>query len=118
MTTYYHGGPEGRQRGAFLLPPAVTKADTLANHGAEGVCRRDRVYLTTNYAAALLYAAGHKRGVVYEVEPIGDMTLDPDCNQPGLSFECERARVRRIIKPTAQQLGFARSALLAEGGGS
>lgn len=69
MTTYWHGGRPGIQRGAYLLPPNFTKAPSLSEYGAAGVHRRDRVYVTTSQAAALLYAAGVKRGVIYECEP-------------------------------------------------
>lgn len=37
-------------------------------------------------------------GTVYEVEPVGDVVSDPDCNEPGLSFECERAKVIRVFE--------------------
>jgi len=112
MTTYYHGGPAGRQRGAFILPPAVTGAPTTADFGAEAVCRRDRVYVTTNQNAALLYAAGHRRGVVYQVEPEGELEVDPDCTLPGLSFQCARARIVRVVKPGPAALDQARRILL------
>lgn len=109
---YYHGGPAGRQVGAFLLPPTATRARSLAEFGAAAVCRRDRVYVTTDRNAALLYAAGHRRGVIYEVEPVGTLEPDPDCNTPGLSWQCERARVVRVIKPKPGHLLVARRALV------
>ncbi len=110
---YYHGGPAGRSRGAYLLPPSITGAPSSSDFGAEAVHRRDRVYLTIDYRAALLFAAGSRFGVVYEVEPIGPIEPDPDCDTPGLSFECERARIRRIIKPRPDHIAAARMALLA-----
>lgn len=109
---YYHGGPPGRQRGALLLPPNITGARTTADYGAGAVCRRDRVYVTTDINGALMFAAGQRRGVVYQVEPIGALEPDPDCTQAGLSFQCERARVLRIIKPGPAVLARAREVLL------
>lgn len=110
---YFHGGPAGRQVGAFLLPPSATRARSLAEFGAAGVCRLDRVYVTTDRHAALLYAAAHRRGVIYEVEPIGTLDPDPDCAITGLSWQCERARVLRVIKPKPGHLLVARRALVA-----
>ena len=74
--------------------------------------RRDRVYVTTSQAAALLYAASVKRGVLYECEPMGGLEPDPDCLVPGLSWQCEKARVIRRIKPKARDIQMARAALL------
>ena len=73
-----------------ILPPTVTKAPSLSEYGAAGVHRRDRVYVTTSQAAALLYAAGVNRGVIYECEPVGDIEPDPDCSMPGLSGSAKR----------------------------
>lgn len=111
-TTYYHGGPRGIQRGAFLLPPSITKARNLSQYGAAGVHRTDRVYVTTARAAALLYAAGIPGGVIYLCDPVGLIEPDPDCTQPGLSWQCEKARVLRVIKPSAAEIAVAREALL------
>jgi rifampin ADP-ribosylating transferase len=56
--------------------------------------RHDRVYVTTDKVAAVMFAALHPSGgSVYVVEPIGELIPDPDCDLPGLSFECERARI-------------------------
>lgn len=111
---YYHGGARGRDRGAMLLPPTMTGAPSLSQFGAAGVCRRDRVYVTTNFHAALLYAAANRKGVVYEVEPIGDLEPDPDCSQPGLAFQCPRAKVLKVIKPHPAEVQAATQALLSE----
>lgn len=111
LPTYYHGGPIGRQKGAFLLPPTITKAASTADYGAAAVCRRDRVYITTEFNAALLFASGSRHGVVYVVEPVGQIEPDPDCSQDGLSFACERARIVRIIKPSHRDIQIARHGL-------
>ena len=93
---YYHGGAPGLK---IILPSNQTGAPTTADYGAHGVCRRDRVYITTSMHAALIFAAMHPsdRGVVYEVEPIGALEPDPDyvdADKSGeVSLQCESARV-------------------------
>lgn len=111
---YYHGGKPGRKRGEFLLPPSKTKVKSCSEYGAAGVHRRDRVYVTTNPTAALMFAAAWPGGVVYEVAPVGIVSADPDCDLPGLSFECERARVLHVRKPTNKMIDDARRFLLEE----
>lgn len=113
MTKLYHGGRPGIQRGAFLLPPSITKVKSCSDYGMDGVHRRDRVYVTTDRAAALMYAATVKRGVIYEVEPVGQVEPDPDCTAPGLSFQCEKARVLRCIKLKPEDIALARRVLVA-----
>lgn len=113
MTNYYHGGRPGIQRGAFLLPPDITKAPSCSEFGAAGVHRTDRVYVTTSLAAAMVFAAGQRKGCVYEVEPIGDLEHDPDCNEVGLSFQVPKARVLRIIRLTKQEQVAAREMMLS-----
>lgn len=114
MITYYHGGRAGRKRGEFLLPPNITKAPSCSEYGGAGVHRRDRVYVTTSPMLALLFAAGWIGGVVYEVEPIGTLAADPDCDLQGLSFECERARVLRVLKSNTKMINNVRQAILNE----
>ena len=115
--TYFHGGLPGRTRGSFLLPPNFTKVRSMARllkDEADGVVlREDRVFVTTSREAALMFACAWRRGVIYEVEPIGALEPDPDCNLPGLSWQCEKARVLRIIKPKSADVGMARAVLTA-----
>lgn len=114
MTEYFHGGRGVSQRSAFILPPSITKAANLSDFGAAGVHRRDRVYVTTNYNAALLYAASVKDGRIYIVEPIGILEDDPDCTQIGLSYQCEKAKVLKIIKPKKAEIDMARNVLIGQ----
>lgn len=109
--TYWHGGRPGLKPGSYLLPPSITKAPCCSDYGAAAVHRRDRVYVTTQQAAALVFAAGHPDGVIYECEPVGAIVPDPDCSDPGLSFECEKARIVRCFKPSREAMQAARSAL-------
>ena len=100
--TYWHGGTPGLGIGDRVLPPEETQAPTLADFGMAGVCRRDRVYVTTDMRVAILYAAMHPsgRGKVYEVLPGGPLDPDPDWNgEEGLSLETTYARVISIREP-------------------
>lgn len=100
---YYHGGVGHLQKGHFLLPPTITKAKSCSEFGAAGIHRRDRVYVTTDPHSAFVYAAAApaRTGAVYEVEP-EDLAADPDCIEPGISFECGRARIVRIVQVLTQ----------------
>lgn len=111
MTTYYHGGPAGIPRFGLVQPPSITGAPTTADHGAGSVCRRDRVYVTTRLEVAMLFASGHLEPRIYEVVPVGELEPDPDCDEPGMSFACLRARVRRIIKLSPRDVEVCRQAL-------
>ncbi len=94
---YYHGGFGELKVGQLVLPPAMTGAPSTASYGASAVCRRDRVYVTTLLFAAYEFACLHwtGKGKVYEVEPVGELTSDPDAIGDH-SFECARACVVRV----------------------
>lgn len=113
MTTYFHGGVPGLRVGQYLLPPTITKSKSLSDYGAAEVHRTDRVYVTTRKSAALIYAASVKNGVIYECEPAGEIEPDPDCSLPGLSWQCEKAKVLRIIKLQKADIDLARMVLLS-----
>jgi len=112
LTVYYHGGPPGLCR---ILPPSTTGAKGLGDFG-NPMCRRDRVYVTTDYDAALLFAAGSAAlcAVVYEVTPIGGLAPDPDCYTPGMSWECQEAAVVRVHRPKKKRLARALAVLLED----
>lgn len=92
MTTCWHGGPT--VRGDMLLPPSST-----------GHCRSDPddhadgwVYITPLRSLASVYAATC-RGWVYEVEPIGEVEVDPGSALPaGQSLRCPAARIVRRFR--------------------
>lgn len=117
MSTYWHGGQAGLRPGQSILPPRLTgaRATLLATARAAGMetpARDDVVYVTTDYAAALLYAVMHPSGgAVYLVEPRGELRPDPDCSVPGLSYECDRATIRRAYRPTPAERGQVFDAL-------
>lgn len=107
---YYHGGAPGLFAGRLLLPPSMTsfRREHAERVRSGSVGRADRVYVTTSIEAAAMYAALYPRrsgGAVYRVEPIGAIEDDPDCNEPGLSFACQRARIVERVK-------IARSAIV------
>ncbi len=94
---YYHGGYGKLKAGNMLLPPTITGAKSCADYGAAHVCRRDKVYVTTDIDAARFAASMTPNGKVYEVFPVGELTADPDCLVSGESFECDKARVVRVV---------------------
>ena len=102
---YFHGGHPGLRTGNYILPSSVTGSPCTADFGAHEVCRRDRVYLVSDAEVARAFAALHPsgRGEVYEVLPEGAIIPDPDCTEPGLSWECERAYVLRVVAPPGIQ---------------
>lgn len=101
---YFHGGQRGLARGSLLLPPSRSGAkNTISDFAARmvGSWDRDRVYVTSSFDAALIYAVMHpSQGWVYQVEPVGDLQQDTDCLESGLSFACAEARILRIRIPT------------------
>ena len=114
---YWHGGQRGLSVGDYILPPARTGAPATSDYakriaGGE-VMRADRVYITTDPDAALMFAAMHPSGgTVYRVDPVGELVHDPDCDTPGLSFECERARILSKRNVTGYEMKKIRRALM------
>lgn len=119
MTGFYHGGAPGLRRGDWLLPPDKTGAPCSSDYVAEdNPHRRDLVYVTTDRCAAFFYAAmypGDPFGHVYKVEPVGKIEPDPDCREPGLSYQVPGARVLRRIRVKPKLLHMIRLHVLAEG---
>lgn len=114
---YWHGGQRGLRVGSELLPPSRTGAKATSDYAeiipGGHVMRPDRVYVTTDRDAAFMYAGMHPSGgTVYEVEPIGALVDDPDCTEPGLSYECERARIISRQNLSGYQTRKVRKALL------
>ncbi len=99
---FFHGGAPKLKVGSEILPTNITGAKSLASYGANGICRRDRVYVTTSIEAAMLYAGMHPsgKGQIYAVQPIGELEEDPDCSEPNLSFSCEKAKILMTVPIT------------------
>lgn len=113
---YYHGGTPILKVGDLVLPSSATGASSTADWGAARVCRRDRVYVATTMAVALIFAAGYPsgKGRIYEVEPLGALERDPDCSDAQLSFQCSRARVLRVILVSKKTRNRVRRAMLKD----
>lgn len=106
----WHGGAPGLTIGGKILPSQATGAPSAADYGAAGVTRRDRVYMVASRESAEVFALLHPsgRGQVYEVEPIGDLEPDPDCTEPGLSWQAEAALIWRVRSVRASARGIRR----------
>lgn len=98
MKPLYHGGARRLDRKKLILPPSVTGARSTASYGGGGVCRTDRVYVITELDQARVFALMVGRGDVYQVQPVGEMVPDPDYSGPGESWECELARIVRVVE--------------------
>lgn len=114
MTAYYHGGVRRLKAGDRILPPDQTGARSMADLDTAPddmraqlarVHRTDRVYLTTDPAAARMYAAfypggdARRGGTVYRVEPEGEIEPDPDyLPDDGGSIACPSARVVAVVE--------------------
>lgn len=105
MKAYWHGGKRGLAVGSLLLPPSVTGEVPVAAYAPLGQslpANPERVYVTTDEAAALMYAVMHpSKGSVYRVRPLGELALDPDCSAPGLSWECASAVIESVRVPSS-----------------
>lgn len=93
--TYWHGGFPRIRVGGKILPPSITGHKCASDYGASDVHSRDRIYITTSFDAAKIWASMYpsNEAVIYEVSPIGEVEPDPDCSAPGLSFQCSGATV-------------------------
>ena len=101
-TVYWHGGRGGMKKGQFILPPAITGAFSTAECGNH-VIDTHKVYVTTDFMIAAMFAAGVPKGDVYQVVPQGTLEEDPDCNEEGMSFSCDRACIVRRHRLSGQQ---------------
>ena len=102
--------------GEYLLPPATTKAlstsDLVNTHGNH---RTDRVYVTTDFRDAQMYAAPNRKPVVYEVELEGSVEDDPDSTLSGRSYACEKAKIISIYKVPGKVIKKVRQVALSKG---
>lgn len=109
--TYYHGGPKGLR----MILPSRFHSTRGQKHYGNHLVKEDRVYITTDPVAAAMYAAMHKKGSVYRVEPVGELVADPDCTLSGLSYECEKAKVLKETRLKPSEIKLIRAALAAAG---
>ena len=108
---FYHGGAPGLSE---ILPPIETGSSCSSDYGAGHVHDRKKVYITTDPNAALIFAALHpsRDGVVYQVEPYGEIENDPDCDQDDLSFQCDGAIIVGIKRYPVGTLSAVRREIL------
>lgn len=105
--TFWHGGKPGI-KGGWVLPPDETGEVPVKAYVEDqdtSHVRTDMVYVTNDRYWADFYAAWYPAksgGWVYEVEPEGDMTPDPDWlgtvndrTAPNPAFYVARARIVR-----------------------
>lgn len=112
---YYHGGPPNLGVFGRILPSSKTSAASTADYGAEGICKRSKVYVVTDPEAAAIFASMHPsgKGRIYKVKPIGELSPDPDCSEPGLSWECDEAKIVGIVGLSDGRRSAIRTALLS-----
>jgi hypothetical protein len=108
QTVYFHGGPYGLRDGDFILPPQITRAISCSDLSLKienNPHRKDRVYVCATMEGAFFFGAQApwREVAVYAVIPYSELEPDPDCNQPGLSFQCERAKIVRAARISRRQ---------------
>ena len=107
---FFHGGAPGRRKGDLLLPPSVTGLNTTTRTrsvaaGMGNITgRHDRVYVTSDreLARACAGALEHDDGIIgggvlYQVEPVGELEPDPDLPGLGISFAVPEALVVAVL---------------------
>jgi len=121
LIAYYHGGVRGLRLGDQLLPADTTGAPAAISFmpgDAGRHVRTDRVFVTTDPNAAMLFGAmyPHKKGGwLYIVEPSDDLEPDPDYLAPDCaSFQCSSATVLlarpiplRFVRQIQQEIAHA-----------
>lgn len=113
MESLWHGGAPDRSVGDLLLPPTATglvhtsAALSLQEGLSEIAYRPNLVYLTSDRKLARCYAAFWSfeksrkgNGWLYRVQ-VDESELSPDedlLSSPGLSFQCQSARVTGVYE--------------------
>jgi hypothetical protein len=107
---YFHGGNAGLKVDDYILPPSVTGVPQNGIVSSQ-VRRKDRVYVTTDVVAAIGWASAHPRPQLYEVEPEGELTSDPDDKRTGVTAECSKAKIAVVHTIPEDTIEKARAAL-------
>lgn len=108
---YYHGGGRGYKE---ILPPDLTGASSTADY-TNKLCDKGKVYMTTCFDSACVYAAMYPKGkgVVYEVEPVGEVYPDEDyIPDDGGSVCAERAKIIKVHKLSGKKIKYIRKVFL------
>lgn len=104
---FYHGGVPGLSPGDKILPPRVTGTQrpmeeflparvTAATH--PWIARAGFVYFTRDWDHAAQFAAAYPDGAVYEVQPDGEISPDPDA-PGGAAWRARSATIIRVDTP-------------------
>jgi hypothetical protein len=101
---YFHGGAPGLNVGEVLVP-ATLLGLSYQYFALEHTYDPDWVYVTTDEGVAAAYASRHVTaegrslpGDLYEVQPLGEVHVDPDYDLfPEVFFRGRRARVLRRV---------------------
>lgn len=90
---WWHGGPQGFDRGSLLLPPSVTGVVP-----GLGGTDKDSVYVTTDRSAAIMFSARHDHPCLYEVTDFGGIEpiFDDVLPTVEVSKRVPRCKVHRI----------------------
>lgn len=101
----FHGGVTGLNVGDRIIPPSESgvkaAADYLPDQSQAEHVRRDRVYITSDLQAAILFAALRSPGGgdVYAVLP--ESPVEPDADylaEPCDSWQCPAAIVLTVVE--------------------
>lgn len=103
-TRYFHGGAPNLPIGGYILPPTQTGVPNSTTFGCGSVHDENRVYVCTSLRFARVFAVMHLsgRGIVYEVQPEGELKRDPDIegwvrmgtrNVDFFAYSCQRAKI-------------------------
>jgi hypothetical protein len=116
QTVYFHGGPHGLKEGDFILPPSLTGATSCSDLRLKiknNPHRKDRVYVCSEMDAAFMFGAQApwRDVAIYAVIPWSELEADPDCSEPGMSYQCERAKIIRVARISRKQRKQILSAL-------
>ena len=102
---FYHAGPRSIAKTGMVRPASDLGLDYRSAY-ASSRCEyaADRVYVTSSprYAIVMATRVPNAQGVVFEVEPIGEVIPDTDyvskTSGPCEAFMCDAARVIRRVK--------------------
>lgn len=107
---FFHGGVPGLGPGDQILPPSATGTrrrmrdyyPVRATRGTHPwLMRDDLVFFTPLWKAAVVFAAAYPEGAVYEVDPVGAISLDPD-TPGGEAWRAPAATVVRVVSPLVE----------------
>lgn len=121
MSEWFHGGAPGLKQDDLILPAQELGIRAGADYleGDTSHVRRDRVFISSRFSVAAAFASTtpdeQDRAWVYMVQPIGEIEPDPDYSgeDPDESRQCERARVRKVIRLSRRDTRLIRGALLS-----